>query len=105
MEYMYIWEYFVDPQKDASFREFYGPDGPWVRLFCQGEGYVGTRLYRDRQRRGRYVTVDRWKSHAAFRKFKDQFANEVDELDRTGATLTLRERPLGQFQAIDDDHQ
>ncbi len=97
--FVYIWEYRVQPSSEATFREFYGPDGAWVQLFRRAEGYIGTELYGDRSQRDRFVTVDQWESEEAFRSFRTRFAGEFEQLDEQCEALTESEMPLGNFTA------
>jgi heme-degrading monooxygenase HmoA len=49
---------------------------------------------------GRYVTIDRWESAAAFDAFRRRYAREFEALDRDCEALTTDERPLGSFTEI-----
>ncbi len=71
--------------------------GSWVRLFRQAPGYLETLLLRDSSDRGRFVTVDRWESEAAYREFRREFGQQYAELDRLCGTLTTRETLVGEF--------
>jgi heme-degrading monooxygenase HmoA len=95
--YAYVWEVQVMPEAVDEFRRLYGTEGPWVELFRRSPGYVGSLLLEDRETPGRYLTVDRWQSEAAFLAFKEQFAQEYADLDLYGQALTSRETPLGTF--------
>jgi heme-degrading monooxygenase HmoA len=95
--FIYIWAYRVPPEKVDEFRQLYGPEGAWIRLFRQAPGYVDTHLYRDRNDGDRYVTIDRWVSAEAFKDFRASFADEFERLDRDGEHLTLDETPLGEL--------
>ena len=68
-----------------------------MRLFRQAPGYLDTVLYRDRNDRNRYVTIDRWESEQAFRDFRAGFAEDFERLDIDGEHLTLEETPLGEL--------
>lgn len=93
--FIYIWEYRVRDEDRERFHRHYGPEGSWVRLFRQADGYVNTMLYHDLEDDQRFVTVDQWRSEAAFRAFRERFSAAFDELDRVGETLTLDERCIG----------
>lgn len=94
-----VWEFEVAPEATAEFERLYGPEGDWIALFGRASGYLGSTLLRDRSSPGRYLTLDRWESEASYRAVRTQFAREYAELDRRGETLTLRETPLGEFEA------
>ena len=102
-QYTYIWEYEVYPHADAEFRRHYGSQGSWVELFRQAPGYVGTQLFRDRDRCYRYVTVDTWESEAAHADFRRRLATAFAELDRRCEQFTARETRIGHFAPIRDD--
>ncbi len=95
--FTYIWEYRIKPDAESAFREHYGAEGDWVRLFRKAPGYVSTQLYQDREDAHRYITVDRWESAQAFRSFRESFAAEFEELDKLCEGFTMSETPLGSF--------
>lgn len=99
--YTYIWEYEVPPAEEAEFLAHYAPDGTWVRLFRRSPGHLATELYRDRARPERFVTIDHWRTEAAYREFRSRFAAEFDALDRRCERLTRREASLGAFARHD----
>lgn len=103
MAYTYLWEYHVRPDRKADFLREYGPDGAWVTLFRRAAGYVSTHLYRDRDDRWRFLTVDTWESASAHREFRRRFAAEFAKLDEACEALTVRESSLGEFDRIADD--
>jgi heme-degrading monooxygenase HmoA len=94
---VHIWEYDVRADAEAEFLRHYGPEGTWVRLFRRAAGHVETLLLRDADEPGRYVTVDRWESAAAYAAFRKRFAAEYAALDEACATLTTGEHALGSF--------
>lgn len=96
-----IWEYRVPAASESAFLEHYGPDGSWARLFRRAEGWIDTRLLRDASVAGRYVTVDRWESAAAFAKFRALSGHEYEALDRQCEALTEAETPLGSFAEVE----
>ena len=98
--FTYIWEYRIKPDAESAFREHYGPEGDWVRLFRKATGHIGTQLYQDREDPNRYVTVDRWESEQAFRSFRESFAAEFAELDKLCEDFTMSETPLGSFADV-----
>jgi uncharacterized glyoxalase superfamily protein PhnB/heme-degrading monooxygenase HmoA len=101
--FSYVWEYEVPTEAEPEFIRHYAPDGAWVRLFRRASGYLGTQLYRDRQRPGRFFTVDHWLDEAAYREFRRAFAAEFEALDQTCAGLTRREAHLGDYEPIADE--
>jgi heme-degrading monooxygenase HmoA len=101
MRFSYVWEYEVPPEAEPQFLTHYAPDGTWALLFRRAAGYVGTQLYRNRRRRGHYLTVDHWHDEAAYREFRHEYAAEVEALDHACAALTRREAHLGDFEAVE----
>lgn len=96
---MVLWSFEVAPGRTGDFESLYGPDGAWARLFARAPGYQGTELLRDTLRPGRYITIDRWTSAAAFTAFQREWKAEYEALDRAGAALTAAETPLGAFES------
>ncbi len=96
--YIVLWEFRVRSGKEEEFERRYGPKGDWVSLFAREEGYIGTRLFRDRMIRGRYLTLDEWASPAIYRVFRERRGWEYEALDRRCQTLTEKETLLGGFR-------
>lgn len=95
MSYHIVWGYETDQARRADFEAVYGAEGDWERLFRQGDGYLGTELFRDASGAPRYVTVDRWVSRGSFDAFRLRFAAEYSALDQRAGLLTSRETFLG----------
>ena len=96
--YVYVWEFDVLADRVADFERHYGPDGSWAQLFRRAPGYVGTALLQDRKVANRYVTIDRWRSEAAYRAFRTAFAAGYAQFDAECEALTGAERPLGEYR-------
>lgn len=97
MAFSYVWEFAVPREHEAEFERHYGPAGTWVQLFSRAPGYLGTLLLKDRETPGRYLTVDRWESEAAYRAFRSRYASEYQALDLQCENLTSSEKSLGKF--------
>lgn len=97
--YEILWEYEVRPEHAAAFESLYGAGGEWVSLFREAEGYVETLLFRDTDRPTRYLTIDRWRSRAAFDAFVEAAGPAYAALDLRGDALTVSERRLGAIDA------
>ena len=100
MSYSVIWEYFVPEDRRADFEAAYGGTGPWVDLFEEAEGFLGTWLLRDKEQQGRYLSHDRWASRAAYDSFKRAFAERYEELDRQLDGLSTRENYIGAYDEV-----
>jgi len=97
MSYDIVWEFHVPLTRKAQFVEAYRSDGPWAQLFRRASGFIETRLLQDTEVAGRYLTVDRWESCAAFEAFKRDFAADYNALDEQLEGLALLETRLGAF--------
>jgi len=96
--YLAIWEFEIQPECRSQFEQTYGPDGAWARLFRRSTDFFGTKLIRDLNRPGRYLTLDRWTSRQAFHSFKQAYAAEYAALDQQCESLTEREAMVGEFE-------
>jgi heme-degrading monooxygenase HmoA len=96
--YAYIWEFTVAEEHRAAFELAYGPRGKWVALFRRSPGYLGTELLRDPTTSGRYLTVDRWVSLAAYRAFRADHGDAYAAIDAECEHLTQHERSLGEYE-------
>jgi heme-degrading monooxygenase HmoA len=97
--YEIFWEYEIHPGQAAAVESLYGADGDWARLFREAEGFVETLLFRDTDHPTRYLTIDRWRSRAAFDAFVESAGPAYAALDRRGDALTVSERRLGAIDA------
>ena len=97
--FVILWQFEVVPKHVAEFERQYGTAGAWARFFSQSDEYLGTRLLRDAEQPHQYITLDSWKSEAAFREFDNRFHEEYRALDATFERLTVSEMRLGTFVA------
>jgi len=100
MSYEIVWEFRLAAARAAEFEQAYGPEGAWVQLFRQAPGFIETRLLRDTDIEGRYLTVDCWNSREAFDDFKHRFAKEYGALDTKLEGLASSEMRLGAFDTM-----
>jgi heme-degrading monooxygenase HmoA len=98
--YLIVWEFRVRAGCEARFEEVYGPAGDWVRLFDRSPHYGGTRLSRDVDQPGRYVTLDFWSSRCAYEAFRDEQTAKYEALDRLCSDLTEEEIEIGRFEML-----
>ncbi len=96
--FAYIWEYKVKEEHLDIFEHIYGPDGDWVKLFKESNGYTATELHKDISEPLHFVTIDYWESKAARDKFKIQYKSEFEKLDRHCAGFTESEKFIGDFE-------
>ena len=92
-----LWEFEVKPGSEELFEQAYGHEGAWERLFRRDERYGGTRLLREVGAERIYVTMDSWDSPAAYAEFRNKYAAEYAELDRTCDPHTSTEKYIGSF--------
>lgn len=97
--YIIVWRYRVRRGAEGRFERIYGPRGTWARLFCKSRGYMGTQLFREtgaaRSAGARYITIDMWRSRAAFAAFHRRHHGEYQGIDALCESLTLHEEKLG----------
>jgi heme-degrading monooxygenase HmoA len=95
-----VWQFQVRAGREQDFEAANGPAGVWARLFQQGAGYRGSQLLRDLEVAGRYLTIDRWTTRAAFESFRRQHAEQYEAIDRECEGLTAQEVALGSFAVL-----
>lgn len=95
-----VWEYQVRPGAETEFEALYGTQGPWVVLFREQPGYLGTELLHG-QRTGHYLSLDRWRSAGDYTAFQQSHHPRYAELDAQGDALTQNEHHLGLFDVPD----
>lgn len=96
-QFTYIWEYTIDPARQAEFLAAYKPNGGWAQLMSRHPGYLGTKLLRDVENENRFVTVDHWASKSDRDSFRKEFSSEFDRLDQECEQFTVRETFIGDF--------
>ena len=100
MRYTVIWEFRVAPGAEAAFMKHYGPDGDWAALFRRDPSYVETLLLADTSDPLRFLTIDRWTSHAAYEAFRSAYADAYEALDEVCEGFTVHEAALGSYYAL-----
>lgn len=98
--YLYIWRYQVPPEKEAEFIKAYGPEGDWVLLFRQTDGYQKTLLLKDIDLPGSYTSIDMWESYDAFKAFREDFSLAFEVLDKRCENLTAEEVQIGRYEML-----
>jgi heme-degrading monooxygenase HmoA len=89
-----VWEYDVPEAAASEFERVYGPDGAWATLFSCCDGFEGTELFASVSNPGRYLTVDRFRDEASWRRFQVEHREAYLALDAESKGLTLSEREL-----------
>jgi quinol monooxygenase YgiN len=100
--YMRVWEYKVEAGQVDDFIAAYGPAGASARLFARAEGYGGTELFRDVDKAGRFLTVDRWADAARWDAFLARWGPPTVSsiADWTGSQRAARRSSKGQLGAL-----
>lgn len=101
MSFVIVWSFSPQPGLRKEFEVAYGPKGSWAELFHQSPDFLGTELLRDAKAEDRYLTVDRWRSRAAFDAFYEAKQRDYEILDRACELLTLSEARIGSFETVD----
>ncbi|MGH9816340.1 MAG: antibiotic biosynthesis monooxygenase family protein [Candidatus Acidiferrales bacterium] len=99
--YVIVWKYRVRRGSERRFEHVYGPRGAWAQFFRKGHGYLGTKLYREIGATRRYVTVDIWRSRAAFTAFQRRNRGEYQRIDAMCEALTEGEERMGAYSVLE----
>jgi heme-degrading monooxygenase HmoA len=89
-----VWEYDVPEAAAADFERIYGSDGAWAQLFSASDGFEGTELFASVSNPGRYLTIDRFRDEASWRRFMVEHREAYLALDAESEALTVAEREL-----------
>ncbi len=100
MSFSVVWEFNVPEGNRAAFERAYGSEGPWVDLFREADGFLGTWLLRDKEHPGKYLSHDRWDSREAYEEFKRRFAARYNDMDEDLGGLATRENYIGSYDEI-----
>ena len=95
-----IWRFRAKPDRVEEFRRVYGSDGDWAKLFRRSPHFLGTQLLQDTTEERVFVVLDRWADGDSFARFRQEFSNEYEELDRRCLELTEEEIRIGAFNEL-----
>ena len=98
MAYVVVWEFQVRPRMRKSFEKAYGARGAWVNLFRRDPAYIRTEMMHDTRDPSRYLTVDFWKSEAAYEAFRKKRKEDYQRIDDFCEQITEAEREVGRFR-------
>ena len=85
-----VWEYDVPEFAAEKFERVYGAEGAWAQLFSSSDGVEGTELFASVSTSGRYLTVDRFRDRASWRRFQAEHREAYLALDAETQALTSR---------------
>jgi heme-degrading monooxygenase HmoA len=97
--YVIAWRFEVADAQRAAFEEQYGAGGTWARFFARDPAFIRTQLLREDD--GAYVTLDWWRSHEDFARFRAAHRDEYETIDREFETLTQTETRIGGFSNVE----
>ena len=95
--FIVVWQFEIAEENIAAFEAAYGSEGPWSQLFRESPDYKGTELLHDAYVHSSYLTIDRWTSEEAFRRFRKEHDAAYEALDRQSDALTTRETRIGAY--------
>jgi len=98
--FLIVWKYKVHADREDDFRDAYGPDGDWARLFARYDGFLGTELIITDEP-CRYMTIDRWDSEQSFNAFMERDHGEYQRLDERFEALTVSEDLVGKGTMVE----
>ena len=98
MTHVRIWRFEPAPGREQEFAAAYASDGPWARLFGEADGFIGTALLAPDEPGGPWLTLDRWRSRAAFERFQADHGEAYRALDEELERVTADERFIGAFE-------
>jgi quinol monooxygenase YgiN len=101
MEIQTIWDYEVRDNFIGQFKDAYGPDGEWAKLYKKCSGYIKTDLLQDLDNPNRFITIDCWQSHTALDSMIHIVAPEYEYLEKRCEAFTTSENHIGIFELID----
>lgn len=96
--FLIIWSFRCATGRQAEFERAYGPAGYWGKLFAKSPEYLGTELVQRTTGADEYLTIDRWRSSAAYQQFRIQHATAYQALDTECERLTADEMHIGDFE-------
>jgi heme-degrading monooxygenase HmoA len=94
----FVWEFIARADRVEEFDRYYESAGTWAELFRNGPGYRGTQLLRDAENPHRYLTIGSWDNAGAQRAWRQRFAKQYEEMDRSCEAFTESERNIGIFE-------
>jgi len=95
--FLALWEFEVKSGCADRFQSAYGPQGEWVRLFRTDPSFIETRLLQDPSATNKFITLDFWRTRAAYESFKELNHAAYVTLDKNFENLTAYENCIGMF--------
>ena len=79
--YREIWEYRIRKNNRTAFEAFFDSKGEWSALCRKNPGYQGTDLLESEEGDNIFLSIDTWDSEDDARKFRQQFAGHISQLE------------------------
>jgi hypothetical protein len=95
--FVYIWQYSIDLERESEFLAAYQSDGDWAKLFSRDPNYIRTELLQDSSKQDVYMTIDYWTSKSARDSFRETHSTEFANLDERCESYTVHEVLIGDF--------
>ena len=92
-----IWRFRAKPERVAEFRQVYGNQGSWAKLFQSSPEYRGTKLLEDVYDPLEFIVIDEWANVDSLCRFKDEHGRAYELLDQQCLELTDNETLIGNF--------
>ena len=96
-----VWQFDVQPDRNAEFEEFYGANGAWSLMNRRSRSYLGCSFLRDQSLSSRYLMVEYWSEMIVYERHKISRQREIAELEARRNALVAAIEPLGVFTALD----
>lgn len=92
-----IWRFRAKSERVAEFRQVYGNQGSWAKLFQSSPEYRGTKLLEDVYDPLEFIVIDEWANVDSLCRFKDEHGRAYELLDQQCLELTDNETLIGNF--------
>ena len=100
MTHVRVWKFRPPEGREQQFADAYASTGAWAELFGKARGYRGSTLMRPVEPGGWWLTIDRWKSAAAFSAFQQHLGEDYRRLDAELEGVAGEETFVGAFEEV-----
>ena len=94
-----VWQFDIQPGREAEFEQFYGADGEWTAMNRHSRSYLGSSFLRDQNRAGQYLMIEYWSEMLVYEQHKLHRGDEILRLEARRSSLVAAVEPLGIFSA------
>jgi quinol monooxygenase YgiN len=96
-----VWQFKVQPGREAAFEGFVGAEGPWQALSRRSRSCLGSSFMRDTAQPTRYLVVEYWSEMLVYEKHQADYSDDVEALEQERNQLLEEMSLLGIFTALD----